>query len=192
MSLSDGDPADDGDIWYRIATQQGHLVRGRVHHSAFGGNAIARPKADKLRPWDRELSGRLRTLAGTIEEITQHAKTYCEALSAQGQGTKTFSGVMYVRVRDARKSFENILTTAIHYTPLDSDNAHADLTFNGWIDEDLARRERFNIWFQDILHALHYPGQLQYLPEPEDTRSAIEKLLALLSRFVSKKPNTGG
>jgi hypothetical protein len=38
---------------------------------------------------------------------------------------------MYVRVRDAKKSFENILTTAIHYTPLDDDEAHADLTFNG-------------------------------------------------------------
>jgi hypothetical protein len=130
MSLSDGDPAGGGDIWFRIATQQGHLVRGRVHHSAFGGNAIARPTGGKNRPWDRELSGRLRTLAGTLEEITHHAEAYCEAETAKGGGTKTFSGVMYVRVRDAKKSFENILTTAIHYTPLDKDKAHADLTFN--------------------------------------------------------------
>jgi hypothetical protein len=187
MSLSDGDPAGGGDIWFRIATQQGHLVRGRVHHSAFGGNAIARPTGGKNRPWDRELSGRLRTLAGTLEEITHHAEAYCEAETAKGGGTKTFSGVIYVRVRDAKKSFENILTTAIHYTPLDKDKAHADLTFNGWIG-DTEERQRFNLWFPDMLHALHHPGQLQYFPEAEDTRSAAEKLLALLHGFVSKKP----
>jgi hypothetical protein len=180
MSLSDGDPADGGDIWFRIATQQGYLVHGRVHHSAFGGNAIARPKEGKNRPWDRELSGRLRSLAGTLEDIRKHAKAYCE------QRKKTFAGLMYVRVRDAKKTYENI-TTEIHYTPLEDDNAHADLTFNGWIGDKKEDRERFNLWFTDMLHALHHPRQLQYLPEAEDTRSAAEKLLALLHGFVSKK-----
>jgi len=180
MSLSDGDLADGGDIWFRIAAQQGHLVRGRVHHSAFGGNAIARPRDSKNRPWDRELSGRLRTLAGTLEEITQHAETYCQALTAQGGGTKTFSGVMYVRVRDAKRSFENILTTAIHYTPLGDDKAHADLTFNGWIGDTREERERFNLWFTDMLHALHHPGQLQYLPEA----STLAKLLHYFRQAV--------
>jgi hypothetical protein len=182
MSLSDGDPADDGDIWFRIVTQQGHLVRGRVHHSALGGNAIARPKEGKNRPWDRELSGRLRTLAGTLDKITQQAQAYCEALTARGQGKKTFSGVMYVRVRDAKKSFENILTTAIHYTPLDDDEAHADLTFNGWIGDTKEEQERFNLWFTDMLHALHHPGQLQYLPEA----SALARLLHCLRSTALK------
>jgi hypothetical protein len=181
MLLSDGDPADGGDIWFRIATQQSHLVRGRVHHSAFGGNAIARPTAGKNRPWDRELSGRLRTLAGTLEEITQQAESYCEALTARGQGTKRFSGVMYVRVRDAKKSFDNILTTAIRYTPLSDDEAHADLTFNGW-PGDAEEQERFNLWLTDMLHALHHPSQLHYLPEA----SALAKLLHCLRRIAQK------
>jgi hypothetical protein len=94
---------------------------------------------------------------------------------------------MYVRVRDAKKTYENI-TTEIHYTPLEDDNAHADLTFNGWIGDKKEDWERFNLWFTDMLHALHHPGQLQYLPEAEDTRSAAEKLLAMLRGFASKKP----
>src|SRR6266404_9998248 len=102
MSLSDGDPAQDGDIWFRIVTQEKHIARGRVHHSALGGNAIARPK--KSRPWDRELSGRLRTFAGTLEQIRTHAEAYCKDMSEKGQGKKTFSGVMYVGVREARKN----------------------------------------------------------------------------------------
>ena len=67
MSLSDGDAADDGDIWFRIVTQKDHIVRGRVHHSAFGGSAIAEPGPDMNRPWTRELSGRLRSLASWLK-----------------------------------------------------------------------------------------------------------------------------
>jgi hypothetical protein len=190
MSLSDGDPADDGDIWFRIATQEAHLVRGRVHHSAFGGNAIASPKKGKNRAWDRELSGRLRTLAGSLEEITNHAETYCQALTAKGQGKKKFSGVMYIRVRDARRGFEDILTTAIHYTPLDDDRAHADLTFNGWVDT-VEDRERFNLWFTGMLHALHHPGQLELLPKAEDTRPALARLIDRLRTIFPKNANEG-
>src|SRR5262249_22274667 len=143
-----------------------HIVRGRVHHSAFGGNTIAPPKKGKNRPWDRKLSGRLRSLAGSLGEITTHAEAYCEALTARGQGKKTFSGVMYCRVREAKSNFDDILITAVHYTPLVDDKAHADLTFRGWChtQED---RERFNLWLGDILHALHHPGQLQYLRDAE-------------------------
>jgi hypothetical protein len=187
MWLSDGDPADGGDIWFRIATQQSHLVRGRVHHSAFGGNAIARPPEGRNRPWDRELSGRLRTFAGTLEEITQHAEAYCVALTARAQGTKTFSGVMYVRVRDAKKSFEAILTTAIHYTPLDDDEAHADLTFNGWIGDTQEERERFNLWFAGMLQALHHPGQLQYLPEASALARLFHRLRSMARKAFTRR-----
>jgi hypothetical protein len=179
MPLSDGDPAEDGDIWFRIATHRDHLVRGRVHHSAFGGSAIASPKKAKNRPWDRELSGRIRSLAGTLDEITRHAEAYCQ------RRAKTFSGVMYVRVRDARKEFENILNTAVHYTPLEEDSAHADLTFKGWIDNTKESRERFNLWFSDMLHALHHPGQLEHLPKAEEGSYVVSKILQSLLRLVA-------
>jgi hypothetical protein len=118
MSLSDCDPAPDGDFWLRIATQNGHIVRGRVHHSAFGGKAISPPAPAKGRPWTRELSGRLRSHAGSLENIEHHAIAFCEAETARGGGTKTFSGVIYARVADAKKAYETILTTGIHFTPL--------------------------------------------------------------------------
>ena len=99
MSLSDGDPAPDSDVWFRIATHERHIVRGRVHHSAFGGNAIATPAKEKNRPWTRELSGRLRSLVGNVEE---EAHAFCRAQSLLGGGEKTFSGVIYIRVAMAR------------------------------------------------------------------------------------------
>ena len=159
MSLSDGDPADDGDIWFRIATQQGHIVKGRVHHSAFGGNAIAPPSPAKDRPWARELSGRLRSCAGTLDKIAQHADSYCAELTtnAPGQGQKVFSGLAYVRVRDAKVSFENALVGGVHFTPLDADPAHADFTFDRWIGNTREERERFNLWFTGILQGRASP-----------------------------------
>jgi hypothetical protein len=178
MSLSDGDPADDGDIWFRIATQQGHIVKGRVHHSAFGGTAIAPPNPAKNRPWARELSGRLRSHAGTLEEITQHADKYCADLTANApsQGQKVFSGVAYIRVRDAKVSFENALTGGVHFTPLGTDPAHADFTFDRWIGSAREERERFNLWLTGILKGLHNPGQLDLLPAAEDTRTVFQQI----------------
>jgi hypothetical protein len=178
MSLSDGDPADDGDIWFRIATQQGHIVKGRVHHSAFGGTAIAPPNPAKHRPWARELSGRLRPLAGTVEEIARHADRYCADLTANapGQGPKAFSGVAYIRVRDAMVSFENALTGGVHFTPLDTDPAHSDFTFDRWIGNTREERERFNLWLTGILKGVHHPGQLDLLPGAEDTHTAFQQI----------------
>ena len=185
MPLSDGDPADDGDVWFRIVTQEAHLVRGRVHHSAFGGSAIAPPDEIKNRAWDREMSGRLRSLAGSRDDIKTHAEHYCEALTARGGGTKKFSGLMYVRVGDAKKNYADVSRTGVHFTPLSNDDAHADLTFYGWIGSAREDRERFYLWLTDILQALHHPGQLQYLPEAE--RSIVERLLDQLRSIVPKR-----
>jgi hypothetical protein len=109
MSLSDGDPALDGDIWFRIATQENHIVKGRVHHAAFGGKAISPPPPAKGRPWTRELSGRLRSRAGSLEDIEHNAKAYCIAQTALGGGTKTFNGVIFTQVADAKRTYETVL-----------------------------------------------------------------------------------
>ncbi|HEY8007134.1 MAG TPA: hypothetical protein VIE66_10150 [Methylocella sp.] len=177
MSLSDGDPAPDGDIWFRIVTHQDHLRRGRVHHSAWGGNAISEPSPEKARPWTREASGRLRSRAGSLENIEHAANDFCRTAAG---GSKTFSGVIYARVTDAKLSFESILTTAIHFTPLSPDPAHADLTFTGWLaNESKEERARFNMWLSDKLLALHHPGQLFHLPDaclpPETATSRLKE-----------------
>jgi hypothetical protein len=183
MSLSDGDPASDGDIWFRIVTQEKHLVRGRVHHSAFGGNAIAPPK-DRNRGWDRELSGSLRSLAGTIDDIIKSGEEYCAAQKARGAGNMTFSGVMYTSVADATRNYENTVATGVHYTPLEHDPSHADLTFTGWIADTKDEKDRFLLWLTDIVYALHHPGQLRHLPQAIDPRTNFRKLLDFLFRKI--------
>jgi hypothetical protein len=176
MSLSDGDPAPDGDIWFRIATQENHIVKGRVHHAAFGGKAISSPPLAKGRAWTRELSGRLRSLAGSLEDIEHDAKVYCNAQTALGGGAKTFSGIIFTPVADAKRTYETVLTTGVHFTPLQHDAAHADLTFYGWLaDESKEERQPFLLWLSAMLQGLH-PAQLRLLPdahippEPVDSR----------------------
>ena len=166
MALSDGDPARGGDVWFRIATRKEHIVRGRVHHSAFGGNAISVPAPIRQRPWTREASGRLRSLAGSLEDIQKNAEAFCAEETVRGGGTKTFSGVLYGRVNQIQLAYENILTTNVHFSPLSRDDAHADFTFHGWFANE-ADKERFLIWLSDKLQGLHHPGQLHYLPEAE-------------------------
>jgi hypothetical protein len=159
MPLSEGEPAEAGDVWFRVATQEGHLVRGRVHHSALKGRALAAPDPALNRPWGLELSGRLRSIAGSIAQIEADAIAYCAKHSLPGQGTKDFGGVMYVRVADAILSFENDCNTAVFYTPLVEDNAHADFTFSRAPTES----SRLIDWLQDLFQALH-ASQMHHLP----------------------------
>jgi hypothetical protein len=166
MPLSDADPAPDGDIWFRIITQERYIKKnGRIHHSAFGGKAISRPAPEKRRPWSRELSGRLRSYAGYLEDIRCEAIAFCERISTAG-GKKTFSGIIYARVADAKLAWETI-TTGVHFTPLDNDKAHADLTFNGWpANESKEEKERFLLWLTEKLKGLT-SAQLSLLPEAQ-------------------------
>jgi hypothetical protein len=161
MSLSEGDPAYDGDIWFRVVTNQEHIKRGRVHHSAFGGNAIT--ASDKKRPWARELSGRLRSLAGDVE---QEAIAYCREMTARGGGEKSFHGVIYARVAGLKLTYEHdhSIKTAVYFTPLGRDPAHADFTFSAeWPNDE---KERMVHWLSDRFEGLH-PAQIHHLPQPE-------------------------
>lgn len=159
MPLSDGDAADGGDVWFRVATQEAHLVRGRVHHSAFKGTAISAPEPDLNRPWALEMSGRLRSLAGDTAKIEADALAYCAKHSGPG-GTKTFGGVMYARVDRARSTFEDTLDTNVHFTPLVDDSAHSDLTFSRAMSPE--ERSRIADWLQDLFEALH-SSQVHFL-----------------------------
>jgi hypothetical protein len=177
MSLSDGDPAPEGDIWFRVVTSQDHIRRGRVHHSAFTGNAIKAPDATKNRPWARELSGRLRSLAGDAE---QEAIAFCREMTAQGGGEKSFHGVMYARVAKLRLTYEHdhSIKTAAYFTPLGRDPAHSDFTFSApWSD---AERDRMIHWLSDRFEGLH-PAQIHHLPQPEP-----KPLIALAAQAIRR------
>jgi hypothetical protein len=165
MALSDGEPANDGDIWFRIATHKDYIKNGRVLHGAFGGNAIAIPNAQRQRAWDRELSGRLRSFAGSVPEIVTHSEQFCADQTARSGGTKIFHGVMYSRVAEIKDTYKNTISSNVHFTPNPpTDPAHSDLTFTGWNINTKPELEEFTIWLSDYLHAL-YPAQLEeHLP----------------------------
>jgi hypothetical protein len=99
---------------------------------------------------------------------------------------------MYARVADAKRAYETILTTGVHFTPLSPDAAHADLTFYGWLaNESKEERERFLLWLSEMLQGLHYPGQLCHLPDahiPPKPAAARLKKFAMSCIAVSVSP----
>jgi hypothetical protein len=183
MALADGEPARAGDTWFRIASHKDHIKNGRAQHGAFKGPAISAPDPAKKRPWDRELSGRLRSMAGSRERVIQHAIAFCDAQTKAGGGTKTFVGVMYASIAELATSYQNQVTTRVVYTPKNPDDtAHADLTFADWNINTREDLEEFYLWLSDQLQVLHYEqretgrSQLRFFPDAVDTRTLSEKL----------------
>lgn len=163
MPLADGDPAPQGDVWYRILTSDKYINRGGVQHAAFQGKAIKPPPQNKNRPWQAELSGRLLSLAGTHEEVQDHCTAYCKAQN------RTFYGVMYPKEREQplHGSVVTGITLGIYYTPLDDgDEAHSDLTFSGSVPfaERSEEHDRFVMALSKKFHGAH-PRQLDMLTE---------------------------
>jgi hypothetical protein len=159
MPLADGDRPADGDVWFRVLTSQSHIAKGgRVNHAAFKGNFMRAPKASSNRPWDAEASGRLRSLAGTTDQLTAHAETYCTRYSTK------FFGMMFPK-RPLSGTVLESLTLDFRYTPIpDDDNAHADLTFTGNIPKEKTEEH------EKLVHALVDSfsaigtGQMELLP----------------------------
>lgn len=172
MPIADGDPADDGDIWFRVLTEDDnkYIRKGKIHPNAFKGkNAIATPDQHKNRPWDHELSGRLRSLTN---DVIAEANAYCEEMTSRTGQTKKFGGVMFCSVPEARQTFENTITTRVHYTPLSTDRAHADLTFTGSANAAEQVFDNLRLWLCDVVIGLH-PAQIEkLLPRAQTLPSA--------------------
>jgi hypothetical protein len=156
MPLADGDPADDADTWLRVLTEEGYIKKGKIHHSAFTGRAISPPDPSVNRSWSHELSGRLRSLCADVEA---EARAFCDDMTTRTQRTKSFAGVMFCQVGAARQMIDAI-AARVHFTPLDADKAHADITFTNSTEEDL---DRLVMWLTDLVIGLH-PSQLSLLP----------------------------
>jgi hypothetical protein len=125
MPLADGDPAPEGDVWYRILTSDKHITKGRIQHAAFKGNFLKVPSPDKNRHWNAEASGRLRSLAGSLDDVRTNCADYCRTIN------RTFYGLMFPKEPLAGQTIEN-LQVGIYYTPIDGrDLAHSDLTLTG-------------------------------------------------------------
>lgn len=159
--LAEGGQASDGDFWFRILTSESLITKGKLHHAAFKGQ-IKPTKAEKNRSWSSEMSGRLRSIAGSVEEIKTHAADYC------GRKNQKFSGVAFSRCADLRITFpDDPITAAVHLTPIrtgaDKDPAHADLTFAGPVIQPKSEEEgRLLLTLHGRFAAL-YPDQIDKL-----------------------------
>ena len=91
MPIADGEPADDGDIWFRVLTEDSYIKKGKIYPNAFKGRkTIAAPDPAKQRQWSHELSGALHSL---VSDVVAAANAYCEEMTRVTKQTKTFSGV---------------------------------------------------------------------------------------------------
>lgn len=188
MSLRDGDAAADGDVWFRLITSESHISRGKIKAGAFKGKFLGKAKAG--RPWTTEISGRLRSVAGSIDDIGNHAETYCKA--RQGSGQK-FAGLMFCSKRAATKVFDKF-SMDVYFTPIlsgsDADPAHSDLGITGpLIQEGSAEHDQLIIELSDILRGLHNPDQIDLLPEAQTVGSNQE---AAETPQAMDKPTHGG
>jgi hypothetical protein len=166
MPIADGEPADDGDIWFRVLTEESYIRKGKIHPQAFkGSKTIAAPDPAKQRQWSHELSGRLRSL---VSDVVDEANAYCEEITRTTKQTKTFNGVMYCSIPEATKEFEKTITTQVCYTPRQRDKAHADFTFTGSADATEDVFDRVRLWLCDVVNGLH-PAQIKLLPRATTT-----------------------
>ena len=130
----------------RVLTSKDYWRRdGTLHHSAFTGAAIAPPRADK--PWTLELSGRLLSLVGDVE---QESRDFCTP-------PRTFAGLMYQTVENLRSAGNSFhrntgCPTDVIYTPIDQpgrkDLAHADLVAYG---PQRDQRSLIQDWLQEFI-----------------------------------------
>jgi hypothetical protein len=165
MPIADGEPADDGDVWFRVLTEDGYIRKGKLHPHAFKGRAIAPPDNTKKRLWSHELSGQLRSLT---TDVNAEAQAYCDQISRITKQQKTFSGVMYCSIPDARQTFHSKVSTQVYYTPQPAKKAHADFTFTESADADEAFLDKLRLWLCEILTGLH-TAQIKLLPQATTT-----------------------
>jgi hypothetical protein len=125
------------------------------------GKAIAPPDAAKNRLWSHELSGRLRSLA---TDVVADANVYCEEMTRVAKQTKTFSGVIYCSIPEARQKFGQSITTQVHYTPLPRDNAHADFAFTGTAGAAEEIFDDLRLWLIEHIFTGLHPAQMKLLP----------------------------
>jgi hypothetical protein len=138
-----GMSALDNDHWLRNLTNRSHVTRdGTVHRQALKKPAIDKNPSSG----NHELSGRLRSYAGTIDEIQLNGKLMVERIHSKfTQANKVipsvieFVGIAHAAVGALRwQKIEQEQHTDVIYEPTCEDKAHANVTAYGYnTDEDL-------------------------------------------------------
>jgi hypothetical protein len=140
IKLTPNSSVPDCECWYRVLTNKDHVTKdGRVHNQALKSRAFIQ---STNRPWAHELSGRLSSLVQNIEKEAQEAaESARRGFVDRGLPVPSkvcFSGVACARAVELRASQDVNLPTDVVYTPLSTDNAHADfVTYATVSDDDL-------------------------------------------------------
>jgi hypothetical protein len=174
--MIDEERAADDDYWFRVITSDKHVTKGKVNHGAFT-KEFRKPKQGKGRPWLSEMSGRLRSQAGTSAQIIEHGKGFATAWSTK------FHGIAFVSC-DKLTYDKDGLSMAAYFTPLPDgkwpDPAHADLAVFG--KEVLPRseeEERLFLHMHKHMVFLH-PDQIDpifhLMPPPITPNSALPSI----------------
>jgi hypothetical protein len=133
--LRPGDPALKQELWIRPLTNVKHFPNGRIHHSALGGrNAISHP-IRRSATWQAEISGRLRSRAGSIEAVKSAAIKLAKRQRAEIEKRQVagfdptdirFVAIAYARVGDLRNPQVDFGCDVL-FDPTCRDGAHANL-----------------------------------------------------------------
>jgi hypothetical protein len=109
-----------------LITNETHIKRGIVHHGEF--KKWLGPPDDPQRPWKLELSGRLRSLVGSIsQDADQKVKTQQAKLVAANRPVPSaikYCGILYSAVEQIRETAD--LDCDVIYEPTE-DTAHANI-----------------------------------------------------------------
>ena len=145
MTLVAGSPVPDDEVWFRVLVNRRHLTReGTLHANALKGSAFTRSSFPGAA---YELSGRLRSLAGTAAQLVTDGVTRAEgarqSFRDRGQPVPSdleFCGIATAECRSLKFASIGTSRTAVIYTPIsapnpDEDIAHADLVIIGPPDD---------------------------------------------------------
>jgi hypothetical protein len=142
MALNAGDAADASDTWLRVLTADYWKRDGKIHNSAFTGQALAAPKEPQ--GYTLEFSGRLLSLT---QDVEAEGREFCKGLRRE------FYGLIFQKVENLRSegNSEHQSTgcrTDVFFTPKETDKAHADLVaFGPTVEHRFLIRE----WLQEFI-----------------------------------------
>ena len=156
--------AKSDDTWFRPITNSKDIKRRddgrlRIHHSYFG--RFDGPTKESA-PYKAELSGRLRSLAGTADEIRANGREHANRRRERMDGESSsivFAGIASATVKAIRNW--SFVQSDVYHSPTgtglgrENDRAHADLVMVDKNPKDV-------VAFKDQL-----AEQVSITPEPE-------------------------
>jgi hypothetical protein len=125
--VNPGDAAAPDDIWLRPVTNETHLKPTAVHHGAL--KKWIAPPDDPNKPWKLEISGRLRSMVGSVStdaaQMVEAQKAKLASANKKIPSAIRYCGILYSTVEDIRTISD--FNGDVIYEPTAVDSAHANI-----------------------------------------------------------------